>query len=97
MSWPEFVKALNAGIEKTGLDDWKTYLTWHLLHAEAPLLPAAFVEENFNFYGKTLTGATEMRPRWKRCVDFTDQQSGRSARRRSSSSGPSARKASSAP
>ena len=32
----------------------------------------AFVEENFNFYGKTLTGAKEMQPRWKRCVKFTD-------------------------
>ena len=56
--------------------EWKTYLTWHLLHSEAPLLPAAFVEENFDFYGKTLTGAKEMRPRWKRCVDFTDAQLG---------------------
>ena len=40
------------------------------------LLPTAFVKENFDFYGKTLTGAKEMRPRWKRCVDFTDQQLG---------------------
>ena len=32
--------------------------------------------ENFDFYGKTLTGAKEMRPRWKRCVDFTDSQLG---------------------
>jgi endothelin-converting enzyme/putative endopeptidase len=39
-------------------------------------MPAAFAEENFNFYGKTLTGAKEMRPRWKRCVDFTDDQLG---------------------
>ena len=63
-------------IQKTSLDDWKIYLAWHLLHSEAPLLPTAFVKENFNFYGKTLTGAKEMRPRWKRCVDFTDSQLG---------------------
>ncbi len=36
------------------------------------MLPTSFVDENFNFYGKTLTGATQLRPRWKRCVQFTD-------------------------
>jgi endothelin-converting enzyme/putative endopeptidase len=76
VSSPEFVKALNAEIQSRSLDDWKTYLRWHALHSSAPLLPAAFVGENFNFYGKTLTGAVGMRPRWKRCVDFTDRQLG---------------------
>jgi putative endopeptidase len=76
VSWPDFVKAVNAEIQSAGLADWKTYLRWHLLHSSAPLLPAAFVNENFNFYGKTLTGATELRPRWKRCVDLTDDQLG---------------------
>ena len=73
---PDFFKALNAEIEAAGLDDWKTYLTWHLLHSEAPLLPAKFVNESFDFYGKTLTGSAELRPRWKRCVDLTDNQLG---------------------
>ena len=41
-----------------------------------PLLPAAFVNENFDFFDKTLTGAKELRPRWKRCVALTDQQLG---------------------
>jgi endothelin-converting enzyme/putative endopeptidase len=58
------------------LEDWKTYLTWHVLHSEAPMLPIAFVKENFSFYGQALTGAKEQRPRWKRCVDFTDNQLG---------------------
>ena len=44
--------------------------------AAAPLLPAAFVNENFDFYGKTLTGAKELRPRWKRCVDRADNELG---------------------
>ncbi len=74
--WPDFFKAMNAEIQSAGLDDWKTYLTWHALHAAARLLPAAFVRENFDFYGRTLTGATEMRPRWKRCVDSTDADLG---------------------
>ncbi len=72
VAWPDFFKALNAELQTTSLDDWKTYLTWHLLHAKATMLPSKFLEENFDFYGKTLTGAKEMRPRWKRCVDYTD-------------------------
>ena len=76
VAWPDFFKAVNGLIESASMDDWKTYLRWHVLHSEAPLLPTAFVNENFNFYGKTLTGATELRPRWKRCVDFTDHQLG---------------------
>jgi endothelin-converting enzyme/putative endopeptidase len=76
VSWPDFFKALNATVNSTSLEDWKTYLRWHLLHSEAVLLPTPFLEENFNFYGKTLTGAKELRPRWKRCVDLTDNQLG---------------------
>ena len=76
VAWPAYLEALNGAIERFSLADWKTYLTWHLLHAAARLLPEAFVKENFEFYGKTLTGTTEMRPRWKRCVDFTDAELG---------------------
>jgi putative endopeptidase len=76
VSWPDYFKAIEQEIQKAPLEDWKVYLGWHLLHAEATLLPAAFLQENFEFYGKVLTGAKEMRPRWKRCVDFTDNQLG---------------------
>ncbi len=76
VAWPDFIKGMDAEVQSTPLEDWKTYLTWHLLHSEARILPTPFTEENFNFYGKTLTGTTEMRPRWKRCVDFTDSQLG---------------------
>lgn len=76
VAWPDFFKAMSSEIQNVPLSDWKTYLTWHLLHSEARLLPTPFVDENFNFYGKTLTGAKEMRPRWKRCVEFTDEQLG---------------------
>ena len=76
VAWPDFFKAMNTEIQNVPLSDWKTYLTWHLLHSEARLLPKPFVDENFDFYGRTLTGSTEMRPRWKRCVDFTDEQLG---------------------
>jgi endothelin-converting enzyme/putative endopeptidase len=69
---PEFFKGMDSLINTSSLEDWKTYLTWHLVHSQAPFLPAKFVNENFNFYGKTLTGAQELRPRWKRCVSYVD-------------------------
>jgi endothelin-converting enzyme/putative endopeptidase len=69
---PEFFKALDSLINTASVDDWKSYLTWHVVHAQAPLLPRAFVNENFDFFGKFLTGAQELRPRWKRCVQFVD-------------------------
>jgi len=72
VSVPEFVKGMNQMIATSNLDDLKTYLRWQAVHTTAPALPVAFVNENFNFYGKTLTGSTELRPRWKRCVQFTD-------------------------
>jgi putative endopeptidase len=69
---PEFFKAFQTQLDTQPLDKWKTYLRWHLLHSSARMLPEAFVEEDFNFYGKTLTGQKQLRPRWKRCVAYTD-------------------------
>jgi len=74
--WPDFFKALDAEIRNTSLADWKAYLAWHLIHSEVRMLPSAFLNENFEYFGKTLTGAQEMRPRWKRCVDYTDAELG---------------------
>jgi putative endopeptidase len=76
VSVPEFFKALNAVFVHSTVDDLKTYLRWHLLHSEAPLLSKAFVNENFQFYGRTLTGAMELEARWKRCVEDTDNDLG---------------------
>lgn len=73
---PDFFKQLDKLLARTSLEDLKAYLTWHTVHVAAPLLPAAFVNENFAFYGKILTGAKELRPRWKRCVDYTDNDLG---------------------
>ena len=76
VSHPDYVKAIDAEVESASLGDWKTYLTWHTLHSEAPLLPTPFVRENFDFFSKTLNGIEEMRPRWKRCTAFADNQLG---------------------
>ncbi len=69
---PDFFKALDAELKSVSLDDLKTYLRWHLVHSQTSSLPKAFVDENFNFYSKTLAGTKELQPRWKRCVAATD-------------------------
>lgn len=69
---PDFFKTVNDVLTTTTLANLKTYLRWHLIHAEAPLLSKAFVDENFHYYGQILTGAPQLEPRWKRCVEATD-------------------------
>lgn len=54
---PDFFTALNTDLTRVPLAAWKTYLRWHLVRATAPLLSQPFVDANFDFYGKTLTGA----------------------------------------
>ncbi|MGH9687702.1 MAG: M13 family metallopeptidase [Candidatus Acidiferrales bacterium] len=76
MGQPEFFKALDAAIATVPMADWKVYLRWHLLHTAAPALPEKFEQENFNFYGRTLTGQKVMQPRWQRCVRSTDRELG---------------------
>jgi putative endopeptidase len=73
---PDFFAAVNTALASVSLDDWKIYMRWHLIHSVAAALPAKFVEENFNFYGRTLEGQKEMLPRWRRCVQSTDRQLG---------------------
>jgi putative endopeptidase len=76
VAWPDFFKGMSQLLDERSLDDWKTYLRWQVVHDAAPLLPAAFVDEDFNFFAKALSGTKELQPRWKRCVELTDQQLG---------------------
>jgi putative endopeptidase len=73
---PQFFKGLDAVLQQQSLDNLKTYLRWHTAHSFAPMLPAAFVNENFKFFSHTLQGTKELQPRWKRCVRFTDRMLG---------------------
>ncbi|AKD02053.1 M13 family metallopeptidase [Pontibacter korlensis] len=73
---PAFFKELNTMLKSMPLEDWKTYTTWHLTRTTAPYLSQDFVQENFNFYGKVLSGAQEMQPRWKRVLRATDSALG---------------------
>jgi putative endopeptidase len=69
---PAFVKEVDRRLGATPLADWKTYLEWRVIEWAADLLPKAFVDEQFEFAGKFLSGAKERKPRWKRCVELTD-------------------------
>jgi endothelin-converting enzyme/putative endopeptidase len=73
---PDFFKQMDALLKAEDLAALKTYLRWHLVHANARYLSSPFVAEQFNFYEKTLTGAREQQPRWKRCVRFVDRDLG---------------------
>lgn len=69
---PEFFKALNDMLKSEPLDNWKTYLKWHLVDGTCSYLSDRFVDANFDFFGKTLTGKKENLPRWKRVANTID-------------------------
>ncbi len=75
---PDFFTALEGDLKATSLDDLKAYFRWRVVHqaAAANVLPDAFVNENFNFFGKTLRGAKELQARWKRCVAGVNSEIG---------------------
>ena len=59
-------------ITEGNIDDQKNYLKWKVVDAAAPYLSDAFVAENFEFYGKVISGQKEIKPRWKRAVATVD-------------------------
>jgi predicted metalloendopeptidase len=73
---PGFFRGLDAEIARRSLDDWKAYLRWHLLDQTAPLLSEPFVEEDFDFNSRTLSGSKENAPRSKRCTRAADRYLG---------------------
>ncbi|MFN2530992.1 MAG: M13 family metallopeptidase [Pyrinomonadaceae bacterium] len=70
---PNFFKAVDSLIASESLENWKTYLRWHVLNTAASLLSSPFVQEDFHFNGQILSGTKELQPRWKRCVAVTDE------------------------
>ncbi len=73
---PEFVVALDGLMASEPLETWRLYLRWQVVSAHADFLGKAFVEESFDFNGRTLSGKTEMRPRWKRVMSAVDAEIG---------------------
>jgi len=76
VSWPDFFRDVDSQVKSASLEDWQTYIRWHVAHSRAPFLSSAFVNANFEFYRKYLRGATELQPRWKRCVQYVDDDLG---------------------
>ena len=76
---PDYFTAMAKLLDQVSLDDWKTWLKWHALHLAAPFLSKPFVEEDFAFFSKTLTGTPEIRPRWKRAVEVVEKAMGEAA------------------
>jgi predicted metalloendopeptidase len=72
VSQPSYIKGFNKLIASTPLALWKTYFRWRLLSDSAPFLGKAYVDENFDFYGKALRDVKENEPRWKRGVRLVD-------------------------
>jgi endothelin-converting enzyme/putative endopeptidase len=73
---PKFFAAMQKELKAVPMADWKAYLRWHAVNSRAPYLSKKFVEEDFNFYRKTLRGVKAMAPRWKRCVQYVDRDLG---------------------
>jgi putative endopeptidase len=69
---PSFVEALGGLLTEERLEAWKDWLAWQVIRSTAAYLSNDFVEANFDFYGRTLTGTPQMRERWKRGVSLVE-------------------------
>jgi predicted metalloendopeptidase len=73
---PSALTGLSALTASQPLETWKDYLLFHAVERASPYLPKTFVDEGFAFYGTVLAGTPQLRPRWKRAVDATDEALG---------------------
>jgi len=76
VSQPSYLEGLQTLLTDDLLPAWQDWLRWQLVHAAAPYLSDEFVTANFEFYGKTLQGTDELRPRWKRGIGFVEGSMG---------------------
>ena len=72
VSQPSFVEGLQTLLVESELEAWKDWLRWQVVRSASPYLSSAFVDAKFEFYGRTLSGTAELRPRWKRGVGFVE-------------------------
>ncbi|MDE3197740.1 MAG: M13 family metallopeptidase, partial [Acidobacteriota bacterium] len=73
---PDFFKGAEQLLKSEPMEVFKTYLKLHFVSSQSMVLPSAFDQESFAFYGKYLTGQTEQKVRWKRCVSAADSDLG---------------------
>ena len=69
---PSFVEGVGALLTDDRLPAWRDWLAWQVIRSSAAYLSSDFVDANFDFYGRTLTGTPELRERWKRGVSFVE-------------------------
>ncbi|GAB3588181.1 M13 family metallopeptidase [Calidifontibacter terrae] len=65
---PSFLEGLSQALSEVDLESWKSWLSWQLISSEASCLSADFVNEHFDFFGRTLSGTPKLKDRWKRGV-----------------------------
>jgi len=73
---PDVTDGIAAELTGRGLDEWRDWLRYAIVRSMAPYLSSAFVDESFTFFGRTLTGAPELRARWKRGVALVERAMG---------------------
>ena len=76
---PSYLTGLAEALDQVPLEDWRMWLRWQVVHGHAAYLSGDLVAEDFGFYGRTLTGATQLRERWKRGVGLVEQAAGEAA------------------
>ena len=69
---PSFVEGVGRLLTDDRLPAWRDWLAWQVIRSSAPYLSKDFVDANFDFYGRTLTGTPQLRERWKRAVSFVE-------------------------
>ena len=76
VSQPKYMTSLETIFKENKVEDWKAYMRWSLLRSSASLLSSDIDEANFDFYGKTLTGALKQRPLEERALQVVNGATG---------------------
>jgi putative endopeptidase len=73
---PSFFDELEPMLSDDRLEDWRAWATWTVVRSYSPYLSQDLVQQNFEFYGHTLSGTPQLRARWKRGVSFVESVMG---------------------
>jgi len=76
LAMPEFHQEVSKALADTDVAVWRAYLRFHTIDGASPYLADAFAQQNYEFYGKTLNGQKEMKPRWKRVLGTIENNVG---------------------
>ena len=69
---PSYLEGLGKLLAEFDPGPWRSWMSWHVLSGASPYLSSEFVNENFNFYGTTLSGIPKLKDRWKRAVGLVE-------------------------